>query len=286
MPRKLVILLGPTGVGKTDYSIELAQKYDSPIISCDSRQMYKEMSIGTAVPSANQLAAVKHYFIQTISVTDFYTAGRYEIDALNVIEELFEKGHETLVMTGGSMFYIDAVCKGLDDLPDGDPVIRAELLKRLEEEGVEVLAEELMSMDPLSCEQIDLANGRRVVRALEVCIATGKPFSSFKTGEVKKRNFEIEKIGLRRDRDDLRDRIFRRVTGMMDAGLVDEVSSLEKYRETTALKTVGYRELFDYFDGITSLEEAVDNIRSHTWNYARRQMTWWKRDAQINWVDL
>lgn len=286
MPRKLVILLGPTGVGKTDYSIELAKKYDSPIISCDSRQMYKEMSIGTAVPSADQLAAVKHYFIQTISVTDFYTAGRYEIDALNVIEELFEKGHETLVMTGGSMFYIDAVCKGLDDLPDGDPVIRAELLKRLEEEGVEVLAEELRSMDPLSCEQIDLANGRRVVRALEVCIATGKPFSSFKTGEVKKRNFEIEKIGLRRDRDDLRDRIFRRVTGMMDAGLVDEVSSLEKYRETTALKTVGYRELFDYFDGITSLEEAVDNIRSHTWNYARRQMTWWKRDAQINWVDL
>ncbi|MGP1621070.1 MAG: tRNA (adenosine(37)-N6)-dimethylallyltransferase MiaA [Candidatus Cryptobacteroides sp.] len=286
MPRKLVILLGPTGVGKTDYSIELAQKYDSPIISCDSRQMYKEMSIGTAVPSADQLAAVKHYFIQTISVTDFYTAGRYEIDALNVIEELFEKGHETLVMTGGSMFYIDAVCKGLDDLPDGDPVIRAELLKRLEEEGAEVLAEELRSMDPLSCEQIDLANGRRVVRALEVCIATGKPFSSFKTGEVKKRNFEIEKIGLRRDRDDLRDRIFRRVTGMMDAGLVDEVSSLEKYRETTALKTVGYRELFDYFDGITSLEEAVDNIRSHTWNYARRQMTWWKRDAQINWVDL
>ena len=214
--RKLIIILGPTAVGKTDYSIETALKYGSPIISCDSRQIYREMSIGTAVPSAGQLAAVQHYFIHSHTVTELYTAGKYEVEALELINRLFEDGHETLVMAGGSGFYVDALVNGLDDFPSADLQLRDELMRRLSEEGVESLRMELKSLDPESYATIDIANGQRVVRALEVCLMTGKPFSSFKTAAKKPRDFEIEKIGLTRPREVLYDRIDRRVIQMID----------------------------------------------------------------------
>ncbi len=286
MGRKLVIVLGPTAVGKTAFSIELALKCGSPVISCDSRQIFREMTIGTAVPSASQLAAVKHYFIHSHSVTDNYTAGRYEVEALELIRRLFAEGHETLVMAGGSGFYIDAVCKGLDDFPPADQELRAALSERLRTEGVESLRLDLKKLDPESYESIDIANGQRVVRALEVCLMTGRKFSSFKTATVKKRDFEIEKIGLTRPRDVLYDRINRRVLQMADDGLVDEVRSLVPYRSLPALQTVGYREIFDYLDGSISLERAVELIQRNTRHYAKRQLTWWARDPEIRWINL
>ena len=303
--RKLIIILGPTAVGKTDYSIETALKYGSPIISCDSRQIYREMSIGTAVPSAGQLAAVQHYFIHSHTVTELYTAGKYEVEALELINRLFEDGHETLVMAGGSGFYVDALVNGLDDFPSADLQLRDELMRRLGEEGIESLRMELKSLDPESYASIDIANGQRVVRALEVCLMTGKPFSSFKTAAKKPRDFEIEKIGLTRPREVLYDRIDRRVIQMIDDGLVEEVRSVEKYRELAALKTVGYKEIFDWFDyqnglvstegwgpttpgdgPVTSLDRAVELIQRNTRHYAKRQLSYWKRDNDIKWLEL
>ena len=286
MSRKLLIILGPTAVGKSDYAVEQALKYGSPVISCDSRQIYREMRIGTAVPSQEQLSAVKHYFIQTVPVTQAYTAGDYELDAVALTERLFEEGHETLVMTGGSMFYIDAVCNGLDNLPDGDPDLRAELWKRLGEEGVETLAEELRSKDPLTYSQIDIRNSQRVIRALEVCIVSGRPFSSFKTGGRRSRSFQIEKVGLTRPREELYSRIDRRVLNMMDEGLVEEARSLLPYRNCQALQTVGYKEVFEYLDNKIPLEEAVRLIQRNTRHYAKKQLTWWRRDPDIKWIDV
>lgn len=286
MSRRLLIILGPTAVGKTDYSISKALEYGSPVISCDSRQIFMNMSIGTAVPSASQLAVVKHYFIQTVQVTQAYTAGDYELDAVALAERLFEEGHETLVMTGGSMFYIDAVCNGLDNLPDGDPGLRAELWKRLGEEGVETLAEELRSKDPLTYSQIDIRNSQRVIRALEVCIVSGRPFSSFKTGGRRSRSFQIEKVGLTRPREELYSRIDRRVLNMMDEGLVEEARSLLPYRNCQALQTVGYKEVFEYLDNKIPLEEAVRLIQRNTRHYAKKQLTWWRRDPDIKWIDV
>ena len=303
--RTLIIILGPTAVGKTDYSIETALRYDSPVISCDSRQIYKEMSIGTAVPSPDQLAAVQHYFIHSHTVTQLYTAGKYELEALELINRLFAEGHETLVMAGGSGFYIDALVNGLDDFPEADLQLRNELTLRLKEEGVEALRQELRHLDPESYASIDIANGQRVVRALEVCIMTGKPFSSFKTSPSKSRDFEIEKIGLTRPRDVLYDRINRRVLQMVDDGLVEEVRSLIQYRDLAALKTVGYKEIFDWFDyqdglvstdgwgptspgdgPVTSLDRAIELIQRNTRHYAKRQMSYWGRDKDIRWMEL
>ena len=305
MTNKLVIILGPTAVGKTDYSIETALKYGSPIISCDSRQIYKEMTIGTAVPSAEQLSAVQHYFIHSHTVKDLYTAGRYEVEALDLINKLFAEGYETLVMAGGSGFYVDALVNGLDDFPSADLQLRNELMARLKEEGVESLRLELKQLDPESYATIDVANGQRVVRALEVCMMTGKPFSSFKTNSTKKRDFEIEKIGLTRPRDVLYDRINRRVVQMVDDGLVDEVRSLVEYRDLAALQTVGYKEIFDWFDyqnglvttegwgptspgdgPVTSLERAVELIQRNTRHYAKRQLSYWGRDKDIRWMEI
>jgi len=306
MGRKLIIVLGPTAVGKTDYSIDLALKYGSPVISCDSRQIYKEMTIGTAVPSASQLSMVKHYFIRSHTVRHLYTAGQYEIEALALIDELFGKGHETLVMAGGSGFYIDAVCNGLDDFPPADPVLREELTGRLRTEGVESLRLDLKRLDPESYATVDIANGQRVVRALEVCLMTGRPFSSFKTSVRKHRDFEIEKIGLIRPRDVLYDRINRRVPEMVDAGLVEEVRSLLPYRNFAALQTVGYKEIFQWLDylgetsggdcqsgpavwtdgPVTTLARAVELIQRNTRRYAKRQMSWWNRDKSIRWIEL
>ena len=305
MTNKLVIILGPTAVGKTDYSIETALKYGSPIISCDSRQIYKEMTIGTAVPSAEQLSAVQHYFIHSHTVKDLYTAGRYEVEALDLINKLFAEGYETLVMAGGSGFYVDALVNGLDDFPSADLQLRNELMARLKEEGVESLRLELKQLDPESYATIDVANGQRVVRALEVCMMTGKPFSSFKTNSTKKRDFQIEKIGLTRPRDVLYDRINRRVVQMVDDGLVDEVRALVEYRDLAALQTVGYKEIFDWFDyqnglvstegwgptspgdgPVTSLERAVELIQRNTRHYAKRQLSYWGRDKDIRWMEI
>ncbi len=303
--KKLIIILGPTAVGKTDYSIEMALKHDSPIISCDSRQIYKEMTIGTAVPSAEQLSAVQHYFIHSHSVEHLYTAGKYELEALELINRLFAEGHDTLVMAGGSGFYVDALVNGLDDFPSADLKLRDELMARLREEGVESLRLELQKLDPESYATIDVANGQRVVRALEVCLMTGKPFSSFKTNQLKKRDFEIEKIGLTRPREVLYDRINRRVHQMIDDGLVEEVRSLTQYRDLAALQTVGYKEIFDWFDfqegrvttegwtpttpgdgPVTSLDRAVELIQRNTRHYAKRQLSYWKRDSDIRWLEL
>lgn len=303
--RRLLIILGPTAVGKTDYSIETALRYGSPVISCDSRQIYKEMTIGTAVPSAAQLQAVQHYFIHSHTVTELYTAGKYELEALELINRLFDEGHETLVMAGGSGFYVDALVNGLDDFPAADLKLREELTARLKEEGVESLRMELRRLDPESYAAIDIANGQRVVRALEVCIMTGRPFSSFKTSQTKKRDFEIEKIGLARPREVLYERIDRRVLQMIDDGLVDEVRSLEQYRGLAALQTVGYKEIFDWLDfeaglvstegwgptspgdgPVTSLERAVELIQRNTRHYAKRQLSYWKRDKSIRWLEI
>lgn len=286
MNRKLLIILGPTAVGKTDYSIETALRYGSPVISCDSRQIYKEMTIGTAVPSAEQLSAVQHYFIHSHTVTELYTAGRYELEALDLINRLFDEGHETLVMAGGSGFYVDALVNGLDDFPSADLQLRSELMARLHEEGVESLRQELRMLDPESYATIDIANGQRVVRALEVCLMTGKPFSSFKTSSRKARDFEIEKIGLTRPRDVLYDRINRRVVRMVDDGLVEEVRSLTQYRDLAALQTVGYKEIFDYMDGNYDLDRAVELIQRNTRRYAKRQLSYWGRDKDIRWMEL
>ena len=244
------------------------------------------MSIGTAVPSASQLAAVKHYFIQSVPVTQAYTAGDYELEAVALVERLFDEGHETLVMTGGSMFYIDAVCNGLDNLPDGDSALRAALGERLGKEGVGTLAEELRLKDPLTYSQIDTRNSQRVIRALEVCLVSGRPFSSFKTGERRGRSFEIEKIGLTRPREELYSRINQRVLNMIDEGLVEEVRSLLPYRDCQALQTVGYKEIFEYLDKKIPLEEAVRLIQRNTRHYAKKQLTWWRRDPSIRWVDI
>lgn len=305
MSRRLIIILGPTAVGKTDYSIETALRYGSPIISCDSRQIYKEMTIGTAVPSAEQLAAVQHYFIHSHTVTQLYTAGKYELEALELINRLFDEGYETLVMAGGSGFYIDALVNGLDDFPSTDLQLRNELMARLKEEGVESLRQELRHLDPESYATIDIANGQRVVRALEVCLMTGKPFSSFKTSQAKRRDFEIEKIGLTRPREELYDRINRRVIQMVDEGLVEEVRGLTQYRDLAALQTVGYKEIFDWFDyeaglvsaegwtpntpgdgPVTSLDRAVELIQRNTRHYAKRQLSYWGRDKSIRWLEL
>lgn len=301
--KKVEIILGPTGVGKTDFAVERALECGSPVISCDSRQIFREMTIGTAVPDASQLAAVKHYFIHSNSVTEDYTAGRYEIEARSLVNELFAQGHETLVMCGGSGFYVDAFVNGLDDFPPADPALRSELSARLREEGVGELARRLRELDPESCGVIDLSNGQRVVRALEVCLMTGRKFSSFKTSPSRRHDFEIEKIGLVRPKEELYSRIDARVLRMIDSGLVEEARSLLPFRNRPALQTVGYKEIFawfDFLDGkvstegwgptspgdgpVTTLDRAVELIQRNSRRYAKRQMSYWRRDDTIKWV--
>ena len=281
----LKIILGPTAVGKTDYAIALAREAGSPVVSCDSRQLFREMRIGTARPTEAQLSAVPHYFIADRSVTDGCTAGGYEIEALQLLDELF-KTHRTVVMAGGSGLYIDALCNGLDDFPEVDPELRARLSERLLTEGVAALRAELRILDPESYAAVDPANGQRIVRALEVTIATGRKYSSFKTHPAKSRPFTIEKTGLTRPRPELYARIDARVDQMMEEGLLDEVRSLLPYRGLPALNTVGYKELFGYLDGAYDLPEAVRLIKRNTRHYAKKQLTWWARDPSICWIDL
>ncbi len=284
MSRRLEIILGPTAVGKSGYAVRRALEVGSPVISCDSRQIFQELKIGTAVPSEEQLAAVQHYFIRCVPITRNYTAGIYEVEALELVNRLFAEGHETLVMCGGSMLYIDAFCFGLDDFPEVPLQLRRHLMDCLQSEGVEVLAQQLKELDPLSYEELDLSNGQRVIRALEVSMYTGQPFSSFKTRRFKERDFEIVKIGLERPREQLYERINARVLQMMEDGLEAEARAMLPYRDLPALQTVGYKELFDYFDGKCTLEQAVRHIQADTRHYAKRQLTWWRRDPDIRWI--
>ena len=281
----LHIILGPTGVGKTDYALALARQVGSPVVSCDSRQVFREMRIGTARPTDAQLAEVPHYFIADRSVTEPFTAGQFEVEALALLDRLFQD-HETVVMAGGSGLYIDALCNGLDDFPPADPELREQLSARLREEGVAALRAELRLLDPESYASLDPANGQRIVRALEVTIATGRKFSSFKTHANKERPFAIEKTGLTRPRAELYARIDARVDAMMAEGLLDEARALLPHRALPALNTVGYKELFDYFDGKYDLAEAVRLIKRNTRHYAKKQLTWWGRDASIRWITL
>lgn len=286
MARKLIIVSGPTAVGKTAWSIGFAQKYGSPIISCDSRQIYKEMSIGTAVPSKEELAAVKHYFIQDHSILQPYTAGDYEVEALALMDKLFADGHEVLVASGGSGFFVEALCSGLPDVPKADPQLREDLDRRLREEGLESLRMDLKRLDPEAYSNIDITNPQRVLRAVEVCLLSGKTFSSFKQTAAKKRDFEIEKICMVRPREEMAERISKRVDQMLEDGLVEEVRSLQQYRNLPALRTVGYAEIFDYLDGNCTLEQAAEKIKTNTRHYAKRQLTWWRRDPEVRFMSL
>ena len=281
----LQIILGPTAVGKTDYAIAEALRVGSPVVSCDSRQLYRELRIGVARPDDAQLAAVPHYFIADRSISEPCSAGAYELEALQLLEKLF-RDHETVVMAGGSGLYIDALCNGLDDFPDADPELRAQLSERLRTEGVAALRADLRVLDPETYATIDPANGQRIVRALEVTIATGRKYSSFKTHPAKERPFTIVKTGLNRPRPELYARIDARVDRMMEEGLLEEARALLPHRSLPALNTVGYKELFDYFDGRYDLAEAVRLIKRNTRHYAKKQLTWWARDPSIQWIDL
>ena len=280
--KTLIVLLGPTGVGKTDLSIRLARHFHTSILSCDSRQIYKEMRIGTAVPSDEQLATVPHYFIQTLSVRDYYNSWQFEVDALAKIRELFES-QKVVLMTGGSMLYIDAVCKGIDDIPTIAPELRAELTERYEREGIEAIRLMLKELDPVFYEQVDLNNGKRVLHAVEVCRMAGVPYSSLRTNTPKDRGFRIIRIGLNREREELYGRIDQRVDLMLEEGLEDEARQLWPLRHLNALNTVGYKELFDYFEGKTDYAEAVRLIKRNSRRYARKQLSWFRRDDDIRW---
>lgn len=278
----LVVLVGPTGVGKTDLSIALAKHLDSPIISSDSRQFYKELLVGTAPPTPLQLQEVQHYFIHSRSIIEDYTSGRFELDALALIAELF-KTHNSLLMVGGSGLYIDAVCQGIDAVPSTESELRNTIIARLENEGLQALQQELQELDPTTYNEIDINNPQRVMRALEVCIATGKRYSDLKQIKAKERDFNVIKIGLNRDREELYQRINLRVDKMLEDGLLEEARALYPQRNLNALKTVGYKELFDYFDGNITLEKAVELIKRDSRRYAKRQLTWFARYDDIRW---
>ncbi|MCB0760186.1 MAG: tRNA (adenosine(37)-N6)-dimethylallyltransferase MiaA [Flavobacteriales bacterium] len=278
----LLVIVGPTAIGKTALAIRLAQHFSTEIISADSRQFYQLMTIGTAKPDAQELAAAKHHFVDFLPVSRLYSAGEFERDALERIAHLHET-HDVVIMAGGSGLYVNAVCYGFDDLP-ADLGIRQMLTERAENEGLTALFNELQQLDPLSAERIDANNTQRIVRALEVCKVSGKPFSSFHQFETKNRDFEIIMVGLQADREVMFDRIHRRVDQMIEAGLLEEVRSLLPYRKENALKSVGYREFFDYFDGCKTMEDAVDRVKRNTRHFAKRQMTWFKRYPVV-WFD-
>jgi len=276
---KLLVITGPTAVGKTNIAIEIAKALKTEIISCDSRQMYREMRIGTAVPTDEELKAVKHHFIGNLSIYDYYNVSMFEQECLQLLEKLFTK-YQTVVMTGGSGLYIDAVCKGIDDFPTVDPEIRKTVTGWFETEGIEYIRRKLKLLDPEHYTKVDLRNYKRIMKAIEVCLQTGKPYSSFLTALERKRPFEIEKILLNRPREELFERINLRTTNMMEQGLLEEAKALYPHRHLNALNTVGYKELFAYIDGKHDLNTAVELIRRNTRRYAKRQLTWFARETR------
>ena len=280
--KTLIVVVGATGSGKTDLSLRLATHFAAPILSTDSRQVYRGLPIGTAQPTAEQLATAEHHFIASHELTDNFNCGEYEVQALVRLEELFQK-HDTVVAVGGSGLYIQALCEGMDDLPQADEELRKTLSKRLQNEGIESLLADLQRLDPAYYEQVDRQNPSRVLRAVEVCLQTGQPYSSLRTGEKRERNFRILKVGIDWVREALYDRINRRVDMMIDEGLEAEARAVYHLRHLNSLQTVGYREMFEYFDGTISREEAIKLIKRNSRRYAKRQMTWFRRDEEIRW---
>ena len=278
----LIVITGPTAVGKTELCIDIAKYYGVPIINADSRQIYRELKIGTATPTEEQLKSVKHYFVGSISIDNYYNASMYEQDVLTLLDKQF-KHSPIQLLTGGSMMYIDAVCNGIDDIPTIREDIREEMKERYANEGLKALCEDLRRLDPEHYEIVDKKNYRRVIHALEICYQTGRTYTSFRRQEKKQRPFKIIKIGLNREREELYHRINLRVDQMMTDGLLDEVQSLQSKRTNNALNTVGYKEMFTYLDGTWSLEEAVERIKGNTRRYARKQLTWFKRDEEMRW---
>jgi tRNA dimethylallyltransferase len=281
--KTLVVLTGPTSVGKTKLSLGIAQALGSPVLSCDSRQIFRELSIGTAAPTKEQLQKVQHYFIGTHSIQNYYSAAKFETDVIQLLENKLFPLHESILMTGGSMMYIDAVCKGIDDMPDVNQELRMNLQNEYKEKGLHSILSQLSLLDPDYYSKVDKRNAKRVIHGLEICLTTGQPFSSFRKEKAKKRPFKILKICLNRDRKELYTRIDQRVLKMINLGLVQEARDLYPYRQLNALNTVGYKELFACFEGSCTLEEAIVQIRNDTHKYARKQLTWFRKDPDYKW---
>ena len=280
--KKLIVILGPTGVGKTSLCLHIANEYNVPVINADSRQMFKELPIGTAAPTIKEQEQAKHYFVGNLTVDKYYNASMFENDVLSLLDILF-KQQDIALMSGGSMMYIDAVCNGIDDIPTVDTQIRQRLKERYEQEGLESIIQELRQLDPEYYNIVDKKNHKRVIHALEICLSTGKAYSSFRHNVRKTRPFQIIKIGLTRNREELYSRIDQRVDEMISNGLLKEAANMYPQRNLNALNTVGYKELFDYIDGKTDLQEAIFKIKSNTHKYCRKQLTWFKRDPEIKW---
>lgn len=278
----LIVLIGPTGVGKTELSLRLAEHFQTSIVSADSRQLYAELKIGTAAPTPEQLNRVPHHLVGTLHLSDYYSAAQYEQEAMEVLSQLFTQ-KEVVVLTGGSMMYVDAICKGIDDIPTVDAETRQLMLQRYEEEGLEQLCSELRILDPEYYKIVDLKNHKRVIHALEICYMTGQTYTSFRTKEKKNRPFRIIKIGLIRDREELYQRINQRVDQMIEDDLIEEAKSVLPYRNLNSLNTVGYKEIFKYLDGEWDLPFAIEKIKQNSRIYSRKQMTWFKRDEEIKW---
>lgn len=282
--KTLIALIGPTGVGKTELSLRLAEHFHTSIISSDSRQLYAELKIGTAAPTSEQLARIPHYFVGTLHLTDYYSAAQYELEVMSALEDLFAQ-QDVVLLTGGSMMYVDAVCNGIDDIPTVDTETRELMIQKYETEGLENLCAELRLLDPEYYKVVDLKNQKRVIHALEICYMTGKTYTSFRTQQKKQRPFHIIKIGLTRDRAELYDRINHRVELMIEEGLLEEAKSVYPHRELNSLNTVGYKELFKYLDGEWELPFAIEKIKQNSRIYSRKQMTWFKRDEEIQWFN-
>ena len=280
--KTLIVIIGPTGVGKTELSLQLAEFFRTDILNADSRQLYRDIPIGTAAPTAEEMARVRHHFVGTLGLEDYYSAAQYEVDALSLLENLF-KEKDVAVMSGGSMMYIDAVCNGIDDIPTIDDETRELMRERYQNEGLEPLVKELRLLDPEYYEICDLRNPKRVVHALEICYMTGRTYTSYRVRTIKQRPFRIIKIGLNRDREELYARINSRVDKMVELGLLDEARRVLPFRQCNSLNTVGYKELFNYFDGEWELDFALEKIRRNSRVYSRKQVTWFKKDEQVKW---
>ena len=278
----LIVLIGPTGIGKTDLSLNIAEHYNTEIISADSRQLYADLKIGTAAPTPEQLARVKHHFVGTLQLTDYYSAAQYEAEVMKKLDELFKR-HNVIVLTGGSMMYVDAVCKGIDDIPTVDEETRKTLMQHYENVGLGRLCAELKILDPEYYDIVDKKNPKRVIHALEICYMTGQTYTSFRTSQTKERPFNIIKVGLRREREELYARINKRVDIMMEDGLLEEAKSVYQYKNLNSLNTVGYKEMFKYLDGEWELPFAIEKIKQNSRIYSRKQVTWFKRDTDITW---
>ncbi|CAN5518726.1 tRNA (adenosine(37)-N6)-dimethylallyltransferase MiaA [soil metagenome] len=280
----LIVLVGPTAIGKTAASIKIAKEFNSPIVSADSRQFFKEMCIGTAKPTAEEMQDIPHYLIDSHSISDDYNVGKYETEVVELLDKLFLT-NKTVILVGGSGLYIDAICKGFDELPEADAEVRSKINLLLEEKGIEALQSLLKELDPVYYSKVDLQNPQRMSRALEVCLTTGEPYSSLRKGTIKKRDFNIIKIGLNTSREVLYERINKRVDEMMELGLLEEVKKLVPMKQSNALQTVGYKELFDFIEHKTDLNKAIDSIKQNTRKFAKRQLTWFRRDEEIKWFE-